>query len=399
MKILMIAPEPFFQERGTPFSIRQRLEALCSLNFKIDLYTYSFGRDIAFNGLRIFRSFRPPWVRNVKVGLSWNKIFLDFFLFLKVMHSIVLNQYDCIHTHEEAGFLGAFINKILGISHVYDMHSNLSEQMANYRIIREPFFLGFARAVEQWLLKNSTAIITICPYLAKWVEKNTDGNKVFLIENLPLFINIKGESEKDSDFLKKFKEKGNKIVLYTGNFEYNQGIDILIEAASYVTKSSSNVKFILVGGRKKEILKYREYSKAYGLNRNMIFTGEKKMAEIPTFLNHADILISPRKIGNNTPLKIYSYLFSGKPIVATAVLGHTQILTEEISVLTETSGEGIAGGVLKLLKDEKLGKKLGQTAREFVLKKYSHEQYISKIRKVYQLIEGKRSIKIHKKEM
>ena len=46
-----------------------------------------------------------------------------------------------------------------------------------------------------------------------------------------------------------------------------------------------------------------------------------------------DILVSPRIRGTNTPLKIYSYLRSGKPIVATDLLTHTQVLSPDVARL------------------------------------------------------------------
>ena len=39
MKILMVAPQPFFEPRGTPISVYQRLEALSALGHHIDLLT------------------------------------------------------------------------------------------------------------------------------------------------------------------------------------------------------------------------------------------------------------------------------------------------------------------------------------------------------------------------
>ena len=81
MKILMIAPEPFFEPRGTPFSEYFRIKALCHMGHTIDLVTYPLGQDKPIKGLRIFRSLKPPFVKSVKTGPSISKIFLDFFLF------------------------------------------------------------------------------------------------------------------------------------------------------------------------------------------------------------------------------------------------------------------------------------------------------------------------------
>ena len=63
MRILMIAPEPFFEPRGTPFSEFHRIRALTALGHQVDLVTYPFGQDVSMPGLRVFRSLRPPFVR------------------------------------------------------------------------------------------------------------------------------------------------------------------------------------------------------------------------------------------------------------------------------------------------------------------------------------------------
>ncbi len=70
MHILMIAPEPFFEPRGTPFCEFHRIRALTSLGHTVDLVTYPFGRDVTMPGLRIFRCLRPPFIKHIKIGPS-----------------------------------------------------------------------------------------------------------------------------------------------------------------------------------------------------------------------------------------------------------------------------------------------------------------------------------------
>jgi hypothetical protein len=76
MRILMIAPEPFFEPRGTPFSEYHRIRALLDLGHTVDLVTYPFGKDVTLPGLRIFRAARPPFSprENRTVGA---KVFRD----------------------------------------------------------------------------------------------------------------------------------------------------------------------------------------------------------------------------------------------------------------------------------------------------------------------------------
>jgi len=61
VRILMIAPEPFFEPRGTPFSEFHRIRALTALGHSVDLVTYPFGQSVSMPGLRVFRSLRPPF--------------------------------------------------------------------------------------------------------------------------------------------------------------------------------------------------------------------------------------------------------------------------------------------------------------------------------------------------
>ena len=76
----MIAPEPFFEPRGTPFSEYHRIRALLELGHTVDLVTYPFGRDVSLPGLRVFRCLRPPFVRGIGIGPSLAKIPLDLAL-------------------------------------------------------------------------------------------------------------------------------------------------------------------------------------------------------------------------------------------------------------------------------------------------------------------------------
>src|SRR6267143_2977048 len=85
VRILMIAPEPFFEPRGTPFSEFHRIRALTALGHHVDLVTYPFGQTVSMPGLRVFRSLRPPWVHHVRVGPSLAKIPLDVLLTLTVI--------------------------------------------------------------------------------------------------------------------------------------------------------------------------------------------------------------------------------------------------------------------------------------------------------------------------
>src|SRR2546428_7750021 len=136
MRILMLAPEPFFEPRGTPFSEFHRIRALTDLGHQVDLVIYPFGRDVTMPGLRVFRSPRPPLVRDVQVGPSLAKIPLDLLLTLTVLRRALTERYDAIHSHEEGGLIGVVLAGILRVPHLYDMHSSLPQQLTNFAFSR-----------------------------------------------------------------------------------------------------------------------------------------------------------------------------------------------------------------------------------------------------------------------
>ena len=132
LKVLMIAPEPFFEPRGTPISVYQRLHALVALGHEIDLLTYHVGHDVDIPGVKIYRVPSIPFITHVKIGPSQAKLLLDVLLFFKAIMFLATNRYEVIHSHEEAAFMCMFFATIFRVQHVYDMHSSLPQQLANF---------------------------------------------------------------------------------------------------------------------------------------------------------------------------------------------------------------------------------------------------------------------------
>ena len=112
-----------------------------------------------------------------------------------------------------------------------------------------------------------------------------------------------------------------------------------------------------------------------------MFTGERPAREIPAFLVAADALVSPRSRGTNTPLKIYQYLRSGKPIVATRLLTHTQVLDDSTAILTGTTGREFADGILAAISRPTLAPPVwGAPPAALAETKYSYEAYLERTR-------------------
>ena len=380
MKILMIAPEPFFESRGTPFSEFYRIKALTEMGHQVDLVTYPIGEDVEIDNLKIFRSFRPPFIKKIKIGPSFAKIILDLFLFPKAFFKALFGKYDFIHTHEEGGYLGAFLRKFFGKKHLYDMHSSLPQQMTNFNFTKSKIIIGFVKILENFVLKNSDSIITICPALQEYVLSKYPKANSHLIENF-----LDEEYEADSKRVQEIKNifKGRNIALYAGTLEHYQGIDLLLEASNFLDDS---VGILIVGGREEQIAQYK---KNFKFDENKVrFIPQVHKRDVINFIEACDILLSLRKKGTNTPLKIYSYLKSGKPIVATNILSHTQLLNEKISILVSPEPESISKGIKKALGEK--GKKVAEEALRFSRANFTKSKYVEKVKKAILIFEKNR---------
>lgn len=380
MKILMIAPEPIFEPRGTPLSVVGRLKTLSDLGHEIDLLTYSIGEDVVIPGVRIIRIPKIPGISKIKIGPSLKKIPLDFFLFIKTCIHLFRYNYQLIHTHEEAGFWGTLLSRVFGVPHIYDMHSSLPQQLKNFHFTNSNIIMQIFIAIERWVLRYSSRVITICPDLYDLVNKTFPEKSSILIENVIDYSMIFGEDDVSSQIQNELELNNRKILLYTGTFEPYQGLDLLIKSAEKVVNINKNVLFLLVGGHKEQVEFYKRMVKKLKLDDYFIFTGQVPPNQVNSYIRFADILLSPRTKGTNTPLKIYSYLRSGVPIVATNLLTHTQVLNSDVAFLCDPDPDNFSEEIIHSLKKSSRAKLVAKNAVQLAKENYSYPVYKEKLK-------------------
>lgn len=387
LRIAMVAPQPFFRPRGTPFSVLHRIRALTTLGHKVDLVTYPFGEDVAMPGLRILRSRSVPFVRDVKIGPSLSKLLLDLPLMMLTWKILRTGGYDVVHSHEEAAFFCAPMARRLGMVHVYDMHSSLPQQLKNFgkfdfAIVRRGF-----ESLEQHVLKTSDGVITICRDLADVALPYCTEKPHAMIENTgddAMVFDAGQEPEVAGTDL-----ANRRIVLYTGTFESYQGIDLLLDAFALVAANVGDAHLLMVGGRPHQVEASRMRARALGIESRITFTGQVHPSAIPGYVRAAQLIVSPRSSGTNTPLKIYGYLRSGKPIVATDLYTHTQTLTPAVAELVAPTPQGLAAGIQRVLQDPHHARALADAARRLSDEEYSEGAYMRKMTEFYARIIGR----------
>jgi glycosyltransferase involved in cell wall biosynthesis len=379
MRVLLVAPQPFLQERGTPLAVLMLAQALCAQGHTVDLLTFPEGRDVEIDGLRIIRIPAIPGVRGVPIGISWKKLVCDALLCCALFWLALRHRYDIIHAVEEAVFPAVLLRALTRVGVVYDMDSILGEQLiSKWQRLR-----GAARtlaACENAVIRRVDAVFAVCSELADHVRNVAPGVPVFLIEDVAL----EGSSCEavPAEPLRRQYDIRSALALYVGNLEPYQGVEELLEALALVGPETP-LTLVVVGGSSEQVERVGALAERLGVAQRVKAIGARPVAGMADYLRQADILVSPRREGINTPMKVYSYMLSGKPILATRIRAHTQVLDDQCALLVAPEAEAMAEGLAALTRDPKLREKLGATARARAAKSYTLEVFREKVRRAY----------------
>jgi glycosyltransferase involved in cell wall biosynthesis len=393
MKLLVVAPQPFFTPRGTPFSVYYRTLVTAEQGVQIDILTYGVGQDVDIPGVRIVRIPRLRWLEPIPVGPSWRKLILDFLMVFWTIGLLLRHRYKVVHAHEESVFWCRFLKPIFRFRLIYDMHSSLPQQLENFRFTTSRFLIGMFKALEDSSLKAADAVITICPDLGDYaLVSGVKPDRHLLIEN-SIFDNVKLHATNGAEADINFHEPvtfapGHPVVLYAGTFEAYQGIEILVEAFAEVLKSRPEVRLLLVGGADDQVGRIRKLAGSLQLGEACVLTGRVPKTAAIQYTRSAQVLVSPRLHGNNTPLKIYELLASGRPLVATRIRSHTQVLDDSVCYLVDPDAASLAGGLLEALVDESGSAARVRNAMALYERAYSRPVYERKIRRLLEIVDS-----------
>jgi glycosyltransferase involved in cell wall biosynthesis len=393
MRVLLLAPQPFYQERGTPIAVRiavesltKRLRASETDTPVIDLLCYGEGESIEIPGVRIIRIPTPAFLKGIRPGISLKKLACDI-IFLFVALSLVLksrsSQYSVIHAVEESVFIAWLIKKVWGIPYIYDMDSSLSMQLTEKWWWCKPLYpiMNFFEGIA---VRGSIAVAPVCDALSLIASRHGSPHTVILrdVSLLPVTSQSSEDADRNHAFGLSLGDS-QSIVLYVGNLESYQGIDLLLEAFTLVANHPSRPHLVIIGGTPSTIEHYREKAQKLLCSESVSFLGPKPVAQLKNYLELADILASPRIKGNNTPMKIYSYLHSGRAVIATDLPTHRQVLDDEVAILAATTPHDFAAGLTRLIEDPSLRKEIGTKARKRADRLYTLEAFEGQLFALY----------------
>jgi glycosyltransferase involved in cell wall biosynthesis len=406
--VLLVTPQPFFEERGTPIAVRYVLKALSELGYQVDLIAFPMGRKIEIPDLQIHRVVNFLGIRSVPIGFSLRKVFLDFFLFFKIRKLLKSKQYRFIHAVEEASFLAALATRSSGaggskVPFIYDMASSLPEQLEDHPWIGYRPILKLVKILESWVIRRANYVVCSGGLLAhvRSVRQDVPASEWWF----PSVVIDDVSEEAAKEYRKKLRLKPQeRLFVYTGSFSSYQGINVLLEAIALVEKGLAEIsteasatgldqpsaRFLLAGATPEELLVVQGQWES-GYPDKVTVLGRVSREEVGKMLMAADVLISPRLYGRNIPLKVFDYIGAGKPIIASNIHAHRAVLDESRAVFFENTPESLANAIIDLIRNQDKAESLGKNSLVYAKEFLTWEKFRAYIRLMVETVQKTQS--------
>jgi len=380
--VVVVAPQPFYEDRGTPIAVRHVLDALAELGFKIQLLTFPVGESIEIDRLETVRCSNPLGIRSVPVGLSLRKVVLDHALTATLWRTLRRGSVACIHAVEEMALPSIIIGRRSRIPVIYDMQSSLPEQLRDHPLLGLPPSQALLRRAETWMIRHADYVVSSTGLAERVLSRSTSGWHRDWVFPGPEFV----AKATTVDRLRRRLDipSGSPVVLYTGNFEEYQGVDLLLEAIPGVLRARPDASFLLVGAQAGD--DFRLPSRADFPGEAVKVLERQPRDTLAALYELADVLVSPRVAGSNVPLKVFDYLANGGAIVATDIPAHRSVLTHDRAVLVAPTPEGMADGIVRVLGEPELAESMRLSARAFGQKHLSWDAFVDSVRDVYETV-------------
>lgn len=387
--VLLLAPHPFYVERGTPIAVRLLAERLVAMGCEVDLVTFPEGEDPGIAGCRILRVPQLPGLGPVPIGFSPQKVVADLFLTARAIRCLRSRGYAAIHAVEESIYPALLLGSTWRVPVIYDLDSSMADQLIE-KWSGLACVGGLLHFAERLAIIGADGLAPVCRALEARVRAVVAGKPVELLHDV---FSPEAVAEEFIDSIRDGLPDGARILLYVGNLEHYQGVDLVIDAVPRVDPS---VHLVVIGGDPERIELGRSRAEALGVGGRVQFLGPRPPGDLNGYLAQADVLVSPRRLGINTPMKLYAYLASGRPVIATDIVSHTQVVDPLTALLVPPTVEGMVGGINRWMAMEDRGREIGAAGAKRVRAEFSREAYDVRLRRLYARVVGRGLGSIHR---
>jgi glycosyltransferase involved in cell wall biosynthesis len=369
LKILMIAPTPYFADRGCHVRIYEEARALTVLGHEVKLVTYHIGRDMP--GISTCRIPSVPWYKKLAAGPSWHKPYLDILLFFRAFGEAKKFRPHILHAHlHEGAFIGVFLKKFLKIPLLFDCQGSLTTEIIDHGFVkRDSILCGFFCFMENFINRRADFIITSSgagetELVKKWMIKAQNVRSLMDGVDCEEFRPFpKEEARKELGI-----PRDKRVAVYIGVLNRYQGVEILLDTVMIARRKSLPLHFLIMGFPEE---KYRRMADEAGICDSVTFTGRIDYTKAAFYLSAGDIALSPKISLSEANGKLFNYMACSLPTVAFDTPVNREILGEAGVFARYGDAADFADSLEALVNDEDKCLKIGKIAREKAEKEHS----------------------------
>ena len=363
LRVLVLAPTPFFADRGCHVRILEEARAVIPCGVELRLVTYHIGRDVP--GVSVDRIAAVPWYGKLEAGPSWHKPYLDLMLLFKALRVARSFQPHLIHAHiHEGAFIGVLLKKLVRVPLLFDCQGSLTAEITDHGFVRPGSLLQRSFALlERWINLSSDFIIASSgPTAELLVRAGVPRERV-----RPLMdggdTGVFAPPARDAVLALRTRlglPRDRPIVGYLGLLNRYQGVDLLLEAAALLKGQGAKLHFLIMGFPEGD---YREKAEALGISDLVTFTGRIPYDQAPLYLGAGDLAVSPKISLTEANGKLFNYIACGLPTVVFDTPVNREILGDAALYAKYGDAADLAGAIGRLAGDRELREELGHRGR------------------------------------
>ncbi|MDP9084847.1 MAG: glycosyltransferase [Pseudomonadota bacterium] len=377
-RILLVTPQPFYEDRGTPIAVRYVAQALSELGACVDILAFPVGRSVTIPRVTIMRCANPFRLTQVPIGFSWRKIVLGATLWQAFSRLVNSGKYHIVHAVEDAAYMACAICPPAGQPFIYDMASAIPAELKRNALFASGLIQRLLSAAERRVIASASLVVCssgLGDYVSHRVPEAPVREWPY-----PAYAQ-RVERSRAMDLRKALGIRPNqRVILYSGNFAAYQGIELLLEAFKLARQTCPELALVCVGATDKELAALS----ATGATHEQVFVLRRQpRMQIPVYMELADFLVLPRVAADNVPLKLFDYMASGTPIIATRGPAHEPLLDESRAFMSDPTVEALSVALVDACASRERSAALGRAARSYATKYFGWDRFVDFVRTTY----------------
>lgn len=366
MKILMVAPTPYFSDRGCHIRIFGEAQALTAAGHSVTIATYHLGRNVGT--ISTIRIPRIPWYRKTDAGPSWQKPLLDIILFLTILFRVRKKNIDILHAHlHEGAWIGFWLKVLWKKPLLLDAQGSLVQELESYKFLRYTIIKKKFSQLERFLMHHADSIVTSSATLATWMREKFPASTsriTCVADAIP--DSTQNKTPHDNHIHNATKPM---TIVYAGGFGPQKGVDVLLDAFTILRQKNPLVKLLLIGDDPQNT--YHNSVQKLDILDSVTFTGHANYFTLRSLLQNADIAVDPKPIASSESSgKILEYLAAGLPIVTFDRKQYRLLLAHSGMMAQEQTAHDLANALAYLLNHSEERKKMQRAAIDAIKNEY-----------------------------